>query len=71
MSSVFGLNVTPKKVIFLFFILFDNIFFTLSVKTILRLSLDLITDLIIDKSTLNKSPMKVIALVSLGKHEPP
>ena len=41
------MNVTPKKVIFLFFILFDSIFFTLSVKNILRFSLDLITDLII------------------------
>ena len=70
-SSVFGLNVTPKNVTFLFFILFDSIFFTLSVKNILRFSLDLITDLIIDKSVLNKVPVKAKALVSFGKHEPP
>jgi len=62
------LNVTPKNVTFLFFILFDSIFFTLSVKNILRFSLDLITDLIIDKSVLNKVPVKVKALVSFGKH---
>ena len=68
---MFGLKVTPRKVIFLFLILFDKIFLTRSVKKILRFSLDLITDLIIDKLVLNKSPVTVIALVSLGKQEPP
>jgi len=68
---VFGLKVTPKKAIFLFLILFSKIFLTLSIKSVLRFSLDLITDLIIERSVLNKSPVTVIALVSLGKQEPP
>ena len=62
---------TPKKAIFLFLILFDKIFLTLSVRIILRFSLDLMTDLIIERSVLNKSPVTVTALVSFGKQEPP
>ena len=68
---MFGLKVTPRKAIFLFLILFDKIFIIFSVKSFLRFSLDLITDLIIDRSVLNKSPVTVIALVSFGKQEPP
>jgi len=49
----------------------DKIFFTLSFKSILLFSLDLMTDLIIERSVLNKSPVTVTALVSFGKQEPP
>ena len=68
---MFGLKVTPRKAIFLFLILLDSIFNILFVSSNFRLSFDLITDLIIDKSTLNLLPVTTIALVSFGKHEPP
>ena len=71
MSSVFGLKVTPRKAIFLFLTLFNKIFSTLRISKNLRASLDLITDLIIDKLVLKLSAVTAIALVSFGKHEPP
>ena len=49
-SSVFGLKVTPKKVIILFFNFLFKIFSILWVKEILRLLFDLTTDFTIDKS---------------------
>ena len=55
MSSVLGLKVTPKKAIVLPFILFDSIALTLSIKSFFLFSLDLMTDLTIDKFVLNKS----------------
>ena len=44
---MFGLKVTPRKVIFLFLILYDKIFIIFSVKIFFLFSFDLITDLII------------------------
>ena len=58
MSSVFALNVTPKKVIFLFFIFLFKIKFILSSKILFLFSFDLITDLITDKLILNFSPVQ-------------
>ena len=70
-SSVPGLNVTPKKVIFLFFKLFPKILCTLFSKRFFLLSLDFITLLTIERSTLYLSAVLIKALVSLGKHDPP
>ena len=70
-SSVPALNVTPKKVILLFFKLLFNKFLTLVIKILYLFSFDLITDLTIDKFVLNDLATKVRALVSFGKHEPP
>ena len=65
MSSVFALNVTPKKAIFLFLIFLFKIWLTLSSKILDLLSFDLITDFITDKFVLNLSAVEMIALVSL------
>ena len=71
MSSVLGLNVTPKKVIILFFKFLFNIFTTLLVNNNFLFSLDLTTFLTIDKSILNLFAVSIKALVSFGKHDPP
>ena len=68
---MFGLNVTPKNVIDLFFKLLLRIFIIFFVNNIFLLSLDLITFLIIDKSTLKDLAVSSRALVSFGKHDPP
>ena len=71
MSSVFALNVTPKKVIFLFVIFLFKIKFILSSKILFLFSFDFITDLITYKLILNLSPVETIAFVSFGKQDPP
>ena len=71
MSSVFGLNVTPKIETFLFLILFFKILLILFRINFFLFSLDLTTDFTIDKSTFSFSPIEIRPLVSLGKQEPP
>ena len=66
-----ALKVTPKKHIFLFLILPFKISKTLFNNKTDLLSLDLITLLITDRFVLNLSAVLTMALVSLGKHEPP
>ena len=66
-----GLKVTPKKVINLFFRLLFEILYTFSVNNFFLSSFDLITAFIIDKFDLNLFEVSIIALVSLGKQEPP
>ena len=70
-SSVFALKVTPKKDTILFLILFFKIKFTLLDNKSDLLLLDLITLLIIDRLVLNFWAVETIALVSLGKQDPP
>ena len=70
-SSVFGLNVTPRNVIVFFKSLLFKIFSTLFIDKNLRLSFDVTTVLTIDKSVLNFLPVSIKALVSFGKHDPP
>ena len=50
---------------------FFSIFFILFNKNFCLWSFDLIADLMIDNSVLNLFAVAIIALVSLGKHEPP
>ena len=71
MSSVFALNVTPRNVIFFLFILFFKIDLILEINKKFLCSLDLITLLITDRLVLNLSAVLTIALVSLGKQDPP
>ena len=71
MSSVLALNVTPKKVIFLFLILLFKILYTLLSRKLDLFSFDFITDFITDRFILNLSAVEIIALVSFGKHDPP
>ena len=66
-----SMNVTPKKVIFLFFTLLFKILYILFNKRLDLLSFDLITDIIKEKFILNLSAVEVMAFVSLGKHDPP
>ena len=71
MSSVFALNVTPKKQIFLFLILLFNISLTFFNNNFDLNEFELMTLFIIDKLVLNFFAVDTIALVSLGKQEPP
>ena len=71
MSSVFALNVTPRNVIFFLFILLFKIDLILEINKKFLCSLDLITLLITDKLDLYLSAVLTIALVSLGKQDPP
>ena len=71
MSSVFALNVAPKKQIFLFLILLFNMRLTLFSNSFDLWVLDLITLFITDKSILNLLAVETIALVSFGKQDPP
>ena len=66
-----ALNVTPKKDIFLFLTLFFNIKLTLFCNISDLISLDLITLFITLKLVLSLSAVETIALVSLGKQDPP
>jgi hypothetical protein len=68
---VLALNVTPKKVIFLFLILFFNILAILVKRRWDRLLLELITVLIIDNGDFDFFAVSIKALVSLGKQDPP
>ena len=70
-SSVLGLKVTPKKVIFLFLKLFLRIFFTRSVNNNFLFSLELITLFTIDRLVENCFAVSSKALVSFGKQDPP
>ena len=71
MSSVFGLNVTPKNVICLFLILFPKIVWILFVNIFFLFSFDFTTVLTIVRSVLKFLPVSIKALVSLGKQDPP
>ena len=71
MSSVLGLKVTPKKVIFLFLILLFKILYTLFAKIFFLSSFDLITVFTIERSVLKLFATSTKAFVSLGKQEPP
>ena len=71
MSSVFALNVTPKKQIFLFLTLLLSIWLIFFKSNSDLKEFDLITLLITDKFVLNLSAVAAIALVSFGKQDPP
>ena len=66
-----ALKVTPKKVIFLFFIFLLKISLILSSERFDLFYFAVITDFITDKVELNISRVVVIAVGSLGKHNPP
>ena len=70
-SSVLGLNVTPKKVIFLFLNLLFKINFAFSINESFRELFELTTLFTIDIFVLNFLPISINARVSLGKHDPP
>ena len=70
-SSVLGLNVTPKKEIFLFFKFDPKILWTLFVSKFNLSLLDLITDFTTDKFILYFSAADTRPLVSFGKQDPP
>ncbi len=69
-SSVFGLNVTPKNAIVLP-LTFPDIFLILSNNNFLLRLLDLITVFTIDRSILYFFPVETNPLVSFGKQDPP
>ncbi len=71
MSSVPGLKVTPKNVIFLFLILLFIILLILFNNKLVLLSFELITDFTTERFILNILPVETSALVSFGKHDPP
>ena len=71
MSSVLGLNVTPKNEIFLFF-KFDPIILCILLVNKSTLSrLDLITDFTTERLILYFWAVEIRPLVSFGKQEPP
>ena len=71
MSSVLGLNVTPKKAIIFCFNLPFKIVSIFFINKVLLLLFELITLLTIDKSILYFEAIFVNARVSFGKQDPP